>query len=144
MVETLRHRGPDDDGFHHEPGIVGLGFRRLSIIDLLTGHQPLYNEDRTIAVTCNGEIYNHVELRARLQAAGHAFRTASDVEVIAHLYEERGVDCLHELQGMFALALWDASARRLLLACDRIGVKPLYWSNLRGGVVYGSEPAAIL
>ena len=144
MTGPVRHRGPDDEGFHVEAGVVALGFRRLSIIDLDGGHQPLYSEDGAVAVTCNGEIYNFRALRSQLEARGHSFRTGSDAEVIAHLYEERGDDCLDALQGMFAVALWDARERRLLLACDRMGVKPLYWAEVPGGLVYGSEPGALL
>jgi asparagine synthase (glutamine-hydrolysing) len=144
MCAAIEHRGPDDDGYRVVPGKVGLGFRRLSIIDLVTGGQPLFNEDRSIAVTCNGEIYNFEALRSGLEARGHAFRTGSDTEVITHLYEERGVDCLESLRGMFAIALWDARSERLLLARDRLGVKPLYWAEVDGGILYGSEPAALL
>lgn len=144
MCDAIRHRGPDDDGHLIVPGKVGLGFRRLSIIDLVTGAQPIYNEDRSIAVTCNGEIYNFRELRSGLESRGHTFRTGSDAEVIAHLYEEQGTDCLETLRGMFAIALWDKHAERLFLARDRLGVKPMYWAEVPGGVLYGSEPAALL
>jgi len=144
MCEAVRHRGPDDDGAHVVPGEVALGFRRLSIIDLVTGSQPLFNERRTVAVTCNGEIYNFPELKDELRSRGHEFRTRSDVETIAHLYEERGPACLEELQGMFAIALWDAERKRLMLARDRLGVKPIYWARVDGGLLYGSEPGAIL
>src|SRR5467141_3303006 len=106
MTEILRHRGPDDHGFFVAPGI-GLGFRRLSIVDLKTGNQPIVNEDGSVVVVCNGEIYNHVELRQRLVAAGHRFGTGSDVEVIVHPYEEHGADFVLHLRGMFAVALWD-------------------------------------
>ena len=144
MCGAIHHRGPDDEGYFTEPGQVGMGFRRLSIIDLECGNQPLFNERRTAAVTCNGEIYNFQELRRDLQRRGHEFRTRSDVETIVHLYEEAGSRCLDELRGMFAIALWDGSERRLLLARDRLGVKPLYWAPVDGGILYGSEPAAIL
>jgi asparagine synthase (glutamine-hydrolysing) len=143
MTEILRHRGPDDDGFFVAPGI-GLGFRRLSIVDLRTGNQPIANEDRSIVVVCNGEIYNHVELRQQLVAAGHRFSTASDVEVVVHLYEEHGEHFVRYLRGMFALALWDTRRRQLLLARDRIGIKPLHYAVTPEGLFFGSEQKAIL
>jgi asparagine synthase (glutamine-hydrolysing) len=143
MTEILRHRGPDDDGFFAAPGI-GLGFRRLSIIDLQTGHQPIANEDGSVLVICNGEIYNHVELRRQLVATGHRFSTASDVEVIVHLYEQHGADFVRHLRGMFALALWDTRSRQLLLARDRIGIKPLNYAITPQGLFFGSEQKAIL
>src|SRR3954468_16913932 len=114
MCDSIVHRGPDDDGSHVEPGRVALGFRRLSIIDLAGGHQPLSDEHGRIQVTCNGEIYNFRQLRRELEAAGHTFATGSDCETIAHLYEDRGVECLQALRGMFAIALWDAERERLL------------------------------
>lgn len=144
MCDAIRHRGPDDEGYWIKPGQVGLGFRRLSIIDLAGGNQPLLSEDRSTAVTCNGEIYNFQELRRQLEQRGHTFRTHSDAETIVHLYEDRGSRCLDELRGMFAIAIWDAATQRLLLARDRLGVKPLYWAPVSGGILYGSEPAAIL
>lgn len=144
MCDAVRHRGPDGEGLHHESGRVGLGFRRLSIIDLEGGQQPLVNEDGRVRVTCNGEIYNFRELAAGLRCRGHELATGSDAEVIAHLYEERGADFLSLLEGMFAIALWDAREGVLLLARDRIGVKPLYWAPVDGGLVYGSEPGAVL
>lgn len=143
MADILRHRGPDSDGFHLAPG-VGLGFRRLAIIDLATGEQPIANEDGSVVVVCNGEIYNHVELRVRLVAAGHRFRTASDVETIVHLYEEHGDRFVDHLRGMFAIALWDARRRRMLLARDRFGIKPLYYAVTGDALVFGSEQKAIL
>jgi asparagine synthase (glutamine-hydrolysing) len=144
MCDAIQHRGPDDDGYLIVPGKVGLGFRRLSIIDLVGGAQPIFNEDRSIAVTCNGEIYNFQALRRELESRGHTFRTGSDVEVIVHLYEEQGAGCLRALRGMFAIALWDGRSDRLLLARDRLGVKPMYWAQVPGGILYGSEPAALL
>ena len=144
MAETLRHRGPDDSGELFEPGRVGLGFRRLAIIDLERGNQPISSESGHISVTCNGEIYNFRELRRRLRASGHEFKTGSDSEVIVHAYEEHGLDFVDHLQGMFALALWDAQRGRLVLARDRLGVKPLYWARVDGGIIYGSEPGAVM
>ncbi len=144
MCEAIAHRGPDAAGSLIVPGRVALGFRRLSVIDLESGDQPIAAESGGVHVTCNGEIYNFEPLREELRARGHAFATGSDVEAIVHLYEERGVDCLEALQGMFAVALWDEAAGRLLLARDRLGVKPLYWAEVDGGVIYASEPGAIL
>jgi asparagine synthase (glutamine-hydrolysing) len=143
MTAALAHRGPDADGFYVGPGI-GLGHRRLSIIDLSTGHQPLGNEDETIRVVFNGEIYNFAELRAELTARGHRFRTLSDTEVIVHAYEEWGERSVDRFRGMFAYALWDEPKRRLVLVRDRIGVKPLYYSIKPTGVTFGSEIKAIL
>ncbi|MGC1165457.1 MAG: asparagine synthase (glutamine-hydrolyzing) [Solirubrobacterales bacterium] len=144
MCAAVAHRGPDAGGELVVPGKVALGFRRLAIIDLETGDQPIASESSRVRVTCNGEIYNFRHLRAELQARGHQFRSASDSEVIAHLYEERGADCVRALQGMFAIALWDEQAERLLLARDRLGVKPLYWAPVGDGLLYASEPGAIL
>jgi asparagine synthase (glutamine-hydrolysing) len=144
MCEAIAHRGPDDAGLLLRPGKAALGFRRLSIIDLETGEQPIATEDAAIHVTCNGEIYNFRDLRSELCSRGHHFRSDSDSEVIAHLYEEQGDGCLSALQGMFAIALWDERKERLLLARDRLGVKPLYWARVGAGVVYASEPGAIL
>jgi asparagine synthase (glutamine-hydrolysing) len=145
MTATLVHRGPDADGFHIGPEI-GLGFRRLAIIDLATGDQPVANEAKTLWLVFNGEIYNYRELRAALRDAGHEFRSRGDSEVLVHLYEERGVDMFRELRGMFALALWDADRRELLLARDRIGEKPLYFTRAvpGGGFGFASEMKALL
>ncbi len=144
MTDAVTHRGPDAAGYHFAPG-VGLGHRRLSIIDLVTGDQPLANEDGTVWTVFNGEIYNFADVRAELQAAGHRFRTRSDTEVIVHGYEEWGEACVERFRGMFALAVWDATARRLLLARDRLGVKPLYYSALPGGgLTFGSEIKSLL
>src|SRR5439155_21438454 len=144
MTQSLRHRGPDSAGFWEGPE-VSLGMRRLAIIDVATGEQPVFNEDKTVAVVFNGEIYNYIELRQQLERAGHRFSTDhSDTEVIVHLYEDRGLDFLHELNGMFAIALWDARRRRLVLARDRLGIKPLYFARVPGGVAFGSEPKALL
>ncbi len=143
MAETLRHRGPDDDGYLCE-GPVGLAMRRLQVLDPEGGAQPLYNEDRTVAVVFNGEIYNFRELRQELETRGHTFRTRCDTEVIVHQYEEDGADCLQRFNGMFALALWDATRRRLLLARDRMGIKPLYWMDGPTSLVFASELKALL
>jgi asparagine synthase (glutamine-hydrolysing) len=143
MCGAMIHRGPDDEGLYVS-GPVGLGMRRLSIVDLVGGHQPLANEDETVWVVCNGEIYNAPELRDELAARGHRFRCRSDVEVIPHLYEELGPACVERLRGMFGLALWDAHRRRLLLARDRVGIKPLYYAAAGGRLVFGSEAKAVL
>jgi asparagine synthase (glutamine-hydrolysing) len=144
MAARLVHRGPDDEGLH-AAGPVGLASRRLSIIDLDTGRQPIRNEDDSVHVVLNGEIYNFLELRQRLQAAGHRFRTATDTEVLVHLWEEHGVGLLDHLRGMFALALWDARRRELLLARDRLGEKPLFYALVPGRtLVFGSELKAVL
>jgi asparagine synthase (glutamine-hydrolysing) len=143
MGDTLLHRGPDEGGIHIEPG-VGLGMRRLSIIDLKTGHQPLANEDRSVWVVFNGEIYNYREVTADLLARGHRFATASDTETLVHLYEEHGADCVRHLRGMFAFALWDARKRTLLLARDRLGIKPVYYAQTPQGLVFGSELKALI
>lgn len=143
MAERLVHRGPDDEGSYRDAG-VALGFRRLSIIDLETGHQPITNEDESVVLVCNGEIYNHAELRAGLESRGHRFRTRSDVEVILHLYEERGLDCVSELNGMFAAALWDRPRQRLVLLRDRLGIKPLYYAEVGGRLAFSSEMKSLL
>ena len=143
MCQTIVHRGPDDEGIYVSGG-AGLGMRRLSIIDLSTGHQPIHNEDRSVWVVFNGEIYNFPELRPQLEARGHRFYTNSDTEVIVHLYEEQGPDCVHSLRGMFAFALWDQKRQRLLLARDRFGKKPLHYALHRGRLLFGSEIKAVL
>ncbi|MEQ8765242.1 MAG: asparagine synthase (glutamine-hydrolyzing) [Planctomycetota bacterium] len=142
-TDTLAHRGPDDSGVHVE-GPIGLGHRRLSIIDVAGGHQPIFNEDRSIALVFNGEIYNYQEIRSQLVRLGHRFETKSDSEVIVHLYEERGESCVERLRGMFAFALWDRSRRRLLLARDRLGIKPLYYHANGQRLLFASELKAIL
>jgi asparagine synthase (glutamine-hydrolysing) len=144
MNQSLLHRGPDAGGLHLEPGL-GLGHRRLSIIDLSTGQQPLYNEDNSVVVVFNGEIYNFQELVPELQALGHVFRTRSDTEVIVHAWEAWGENCVQRFRGMFAFALWDRNQQVLFLARDRLGVKPLYYSLLADGhCVFGSELKALL
>jgi asparagine synthase (glutamine-hydrolysing) len=143
MADTIRHRGPDDDGYFIS-GPVGLGFRRLSIIDLSGGHQPLSNEDGSIHIVFNGEIYNYQDLRQYLVGRGHIFRTQSDTETIVHLYEELGEACVEKLRGMFAFAIWDDRSKSLFLARDRVGIKPLYYSQTRNSVSFASEIKAIL
>ncbi|MGH9320972.1 MAG: asparagine synthase (glutamine-hydrolyzing) [Vicinamibacteria bacterium] len=143
MSRSIAHRGPDDEGTFVDGG-VGLAARRLSIIDLEGGHQPIHNEDRSAWIVFNGEIYNHRKLRDLLSKLGHRFETRSDTEVIVHAYEEFGADCVRYLNGMFAFALWDQSARRLFLARDRFGIKPLYYTVVSDLLVFASELKAIL
>lgn len=143
MCGAMVHRGPDDEG-HHVDGQVMLGMRRLKIIDLETGNQPIYNEDRTVAVVYNGELYNFRENRQFLEERGHRFSTRSDTETIVHLYEEYGDDCLSKLRGMFAFALWDSRRRRMLLARDRLGIKPLYVWQKDGRLLFASELKCLL
>jgi asparagine synthase (glutamine-hydrolysing) len=148
MTRALHHRGPDDEGFlisSYEDGTsVGLGFRRLSIIDLESGNQPISNEDGSIQIVLNGEIYNFRELRAELESRGHRFATNSDAEVVVHLYEDDGPACVDRLNGMFAFAIWDEAERRLLLARDRFGKKPLYYAEVDRGLIFGSELKSLL
>jgi asparagine synthase (glutamine-hydrolysing) len=143
MADKIIHRGPDDSGIHASAQAV-IGMRRLSIIDLSGGHQPISNEDETIWVVCNGEIYNFQSLRSELEARGHRFRTRSDTEVLVHLYEERGEDFVHALSGMYAIALWDSVRGKLIVVRDRLGQKPLYFSELGGYFAFGSEVKALL
>ncbi len=143
MADSIRHRGPDDEGYH-VAGPIGLGFRRLSIIDLNTGHQPLSNEDGTIWIIFNGEIYNYRELRADLLQRDHIFKTNTDTEVIVHLYEEFGPACLDKLRGMFGFAIWDGRTDTLFIARDRVGIKPLYYCLTESSLVFASEIKAIL
>jgi len=144
MVATIVHRGPDDDGFFEDrTGRAGLGMRRLSIIDVAGGKQPIGNEDDSVVCVFNGEIYNFQRLRAELEAKGHVFRTSTDTEVIVHLYEEEGTACVNRLRGMFAFALWDQRAERLLIARDRLGKKPLYYEESRGTLSFASEIHAL-
>jgi asparagine synthase (glutamine-hydrolysing) len=145
MCAALIHRGPDDEGFYLGKGKgVGLGMRRLSIIDLQTGRQPVHNEDGTVWVVFNGEIYNFRDLRRTLEQRGHVFSTATDTEVIVHLYEDFGPQCVEHLRGMFAFALWDDHRKTLLLARDRLGIKPLYYAVVNGRLLFASELKAIL
>jgi asparagine synthase (glutamine-hydrolysing) len=143
MCDRMVHRGPDSEGLLVTNG-VALGMRRLAIIDLVTGEQPVYNEDKSVAVILNGEIYNYRELRQDLEKRGHSFRSQSDTEVLPHLYEEFGDDLIQHLNGMFALALWDSRRRRLLLARDRFGEKPLYWGVFANTLLFASEPKVLL
>lgn len=143
MQQVIQHRGPDDVGYYTD-GNLGIFNRRLSIIDLPGGHQPIFNEDQSIVIVFNGEIYNYKELIPRLQEQGHQFKTVCDTEVIIHLYEEYGDACVDELRGMFAFALWDTRRRRLLIVRDRLGIKPLYYTLADNRLVFGSEIKAIL
>src|SRR5712691_1003013 len=143
MRDALRHRGPDGEGLHID-GPVGLGHRRLAIVDVAGGHQPMTNEDGSAWIVFNGEIYNHAQLRPGLEARGHQYRTRSDTETILHLYEEEGDRCVERLRGMFAFALWDRRRRRLLLARDRLGIKPLYYACTDREILFASEIKALL
>jgi asparagine synthase (glutamine-hydrolysing) len=143
MCDVMAHRGPDDEGFYFSD-CVGLGMRRLSIIDLSTGHQPLFNEDNSVAVILNGEIYNYRELRGVLAEEGHCFSTTSDTEVIVHLYEKYGEQCVRYLRGMFCFAIWDEKRQLLLVARDRVGIKQVYYSESGGRLLFGSEIKCIL
>jgi asparagine synthase (glutamine-hydrolysing) len=143
MRDVIAHRGPDDAGLYADER-AALGHRRLSIVDLAAGHQPLGNEDGSVQIVFNGEIYNHADVRPQLESAGHRYRTRSDTETIVHAYEQWGDDCVERLRGMFAFAIWDGPRRRLLLARDRLGVKPLYWAKVGGRLVFGSEIKAVL
>jgi asparagine synthase (glutamine-hydrolysing) len=143
MRDVVAHRGPDDSGLYVDEW-AGLAHRRLSIVDLAAGHQPLANEDGSIWIVFNGEIYNHSDVRVDLEAAGHRYRTRSDTETIVHAYEQWGDDCVERLRGMFAFAIWDTRRRRLLLARDRLGVKPLYWTIANDRLLFASEIKSIL
>lgn len=142
MRDVIRHRGPDDEGIFIDgsAGRIGFGHRRLSIVDVAAGHQPMTNEDGSLQITYNGEIYNHADFRASLEARGHVYRTHCDTETILHLYEDYGEDCVNHLRGMFAFAIWDERKRELFIARDRLGVKPLYYTHTEDGSLYfGSE-----
>ncbi|HJV96010.1 MAG TPA: asparagine synthetase B, partial [Albitalea sp.] len=142
MIAQLHHRGPDGTGLLCEAE-VGLAHARLSIIDLAGGDQPIHNEDRSVWVVFNGEIFNYIELRAELEQAGHRFYTHSDTEVIVHLYEQHGADFVQHLNGQFAIALWDQRAKRLVLARDRTGIRPLFYTNVGGRLLFASEAKAL-
>src|SRR5437762_10466752 len=135
MRDALVHRGPDDAGLLIDSQ-VALGHRRLSIVDLTGGHQPMFNEDESLAIVYNGEIYNHGDYRADLEARGHRYRSHCDTETILHLYEEHGARCVEHLRGMFAFAIWDEHQRELFIARDRLGVKPLYYVHNAAGSLY--------
>ncbi len=143
MLDSIRHRGPDDEGIYLDRDLA-MGMRRLSIIDLVGGKQPIYNEDKTIITVSNGEVYNYLELREHLQKRGHTFTTDSDTEVIVHLYEDLGEECVHQLRGMFAFAVWNKRDRRLFIARDRLGIKPLYYTQVGKRLVFGSEIKSIM
>ncbi len=143
MAEAIRHRGPDDFGFYHDAW-AHLGQRRLSIVDVAGGHQPMSNENGALWITFNGEIYNHLALRPALEEAGHRYRSHSDTETILHAYEEHGVDCLSLLRGMFAFAIWDAGRQRLFCARDRLGIKPFYYYWDGRLLAFASEIKALL
>lgn len=143
MLECIFHRGPDEGGSHYD-NTIAMGMRRLSIIDLSSGKQPIYNEDNSICIVFNGEIYNYLDLRKSLIEKGHQFRTNSDTEVIVHLYEEHGIDCIKHLRGMFGLSLWDSNTQTLLIARDHLGIKPIYYTDCGGRLIYSSEIKAIL
>jgi asparagine synthase (glutamine-hydrolysing) len=143
MCDVIRHRGPDDEGVWVDDG-VALGMRRLSIIDLSTGHQPIHNEDRSVWIVFNGEIYNYRELRRELEAAGHRFYTSTDTEVIVHAYEQWGKQAIARLRGMFGLAIWNTRTRALLVARDRIGIKPMHYATVNGRLYFGSELKSLL
>src|SRR5205085_1325229 len=143
MRDVLRHRGPDGEGLWID-GPVGLGHRRLSIIDVAGGAQPMSNEDGSVWITYNGEVYNHAELRPGLEARGHVYRSRSDTETILHLYEDEGERCVERLRGMFAFAIWDRTRGRLLLARDRLGIKPLYYARTEHELLFASEIKALL
>src|SRR5271155_292965 len=143
MCDVMAHRGPDDDGIFAQ-GRIGLGMRRLSIVDLATGHQPIGNEDGSIWIVFNGEIYNHRALRENLITRGHRYRTQSDTETIVHLYEEYGKDCVQHLRGMFAFAIWDEKRKSLFIARDRLGIKPLYYRLTAHNFLFGSEIKVLL
>ena len=144
MLAMIRHRGPDEFGIYLDGHQVGLGNARLSIIDLSTGQQPICNEDSTLWIVFNGEIFNYVELRPELEAKGHIFSTTSDTEVLLHSYEEWGEKCTERLNGQFAFAIWNTREKSVFMARDRIGVRPLFYTVSNGALIFGSEIKAIL
>ena len=143
MLAAIEHRGPDDRGVLLA-GNLAMGMQRLSIIDLVGGKQPISNEDGTITIIFNGEIYNYRELQQNLRVRGHVLRTSSDTEVIVHLYEELGADCVKSLRGMFSFAIWDSMRQTLFIARDRLGIKPIYYADQKGSLIFGSEIKSIL
>src|SRR6266576_4741347 len=143
MTDSIAHRGPDDEGYFFS-GRLGLGFRRLSIIDLAGGHQPMSDSEETVWLIFNGEIYNYRELRAELQSEGHQFRTNSDTEVIIHGYKQWGADVLNHLNGMFGLAIWDVHNVRLVVARDAMGIKMIYYKINNGRLTFGSEMRSVV
>src|SRR6266513_1210403 len=143
MCDAMVHRGPDDAGYYSDDR-AAMGMRRLSIIDLSRGHQPVHNEDKTIWVVFNGEIYNFKTLRASLERQGHTFYTGTDTEVIVHLYEQYGERCVEKMRGMFAFAVWDSRCKTMLLARDRLGIKPLFYTVANGRFAFGSELKVLL
>ena len=144
MLNLIKHRGPDDEGLYIDDANAALAMKRLSIIDLETGHQPICNEDRSVWIVLNGEIYNYKELREDLIKNGHRFTTKSDTETIIHLYEDKGINCLKDLRGMFAFAIWDSNKEQLFIARDRIGQKPLIYAEVDGKFYFSSEIKALL
>src|SRR3989344_5997153 len=143
MQQAIHHRGPDGEGFWRDKQ-VALAMKRLSIIDVAGGGQPLFNEDNSLIIVGNGEIYNYIELNKTLKRNGHQPKTGSDIETIVHLYEDYGLDCLKKLRGMFAIALYDQKRKIVILARDRIGEKPLYWARLEDRIIFASEMKALL
>src|SRR5262245_19175067 len=143
MTDVMTHRGPNDRGLMLQPG-AALGVRRLSIVDVEGGHQPLANENERIWVVQNGELFNHLDVRRHLDRRGHVFRTSCDTEIIPHLYEEYGAAFPEHLRGMFGIAVWDAARRRAVIARDRLGIKPIYYAEVDGLLVFASELKSVL
>ena len=144
MRDVITHRGPDDEGIFID-GNIGLGHRRLSIVDVAHGHQPMFNQDKSCVIIYNGEVYNHADYRAELEAKGYKYQTHCDTETILHLYEEYGAKCVEYLRGMFAFAVWDKRKKELFIARDRLGIKPLYYVHDReGNLFFGSEIKTLL